>query len=465
MPSVLGCCAEPVEVEATAVEAWATVCASAGTGTEVSSATEICVNWLIASGISLFIIGSKSTAVSGRTPWQGKEIMRPLQFEVEAEVRNAEGLVTARAGKLTLRLPDGSPYVVETPTFMPVGTYGTVKAMLPSELEDLGSQIILGNTYHLYLRPGHERIARLGGLHQFMNWKRPILTDSGGFQVFSLSKFRKITDHGATFQSHIDGSKHEFTPELSMEVQRALHSTIVMAFDECPPYPATPEQVLSAMKRTYSWAQRGLDVSLGETQSRFGIIQGGLYPDLREQSLQEITSLPFDGFAIGGLSIGESPELMQAMTRHIAPKMPRNKPRYLMGVGRPADLVECTLAGVDMFDCVMPTRNARNGQLFTSFGKINIKNEIYKDDANPLDPATPTRASRDYSRAYLRHLFMQKELLSARLNTEHNLGYYLQLTRDLRQSIIDNKTDEFRRDFYGRQGLPVPDHAPLPPRS
>jgi queuine tRNA-ribosyltransferase len=269
---------------------------------------------------------------------------------------------------------------------MPVGTVGTVKGITPQDLRKMDAQIILGNTYHLYLRPGHQRVERLGELQSFMGWDGPILTDSGGFQVFSLAALNKIDDEGVTFQSHLDGSRHRFTPELSMEIQRALGSDIVMAFDQCPPYPATREQVEDAMRRTVRWAERGLKFELKPHQSRFGIIQGGLYEDLRVRSAKDIGALPFDGFAIGGLSIGETPDLMQKMAYFTAPHLPVNKPRYLMGVGRPEDLVEGVRAGIDMFDCVMPTRNARNGQLFTSQGKINIKNAKYADSLEPLDP-------------------------------------------------------------------------------
>jgi queuine tRNA-ribosyltransferase len=316
------------------------------------------------------------------------------------------------------------------------------------------AQIILGNTYHLYLRPGHARVERLGELRKFMNWDGPILTDSGGFQVFSLSELNKIDDEGVTFQSHIDGSTHRFTPELSMEIQRGLGSDIVMAFDECPPYPATADQVKAAMRRTLAWAERGLKFPLKPHQARFGIIQGGLYEDLRKQSAQELTPLPYDGFAIGGLSIGETPELMQKMAHYTAPLLPRDKPRYLMGVGRPEDLVEGVRAGIDMFDCVMPTRNARNGQLFTSQGKINIKNARYADDPGPLDPECPCEACTQYSRAYLRHLFVAKELLSARLNSIHNLTYYIRLMEQMRKAIQENEFDEWVANFYKTRTQP-----------
>ncbi|RYZ65033.1 MAG: tRNA guanosine(34) transglycosylase Tgt, partial [Proteobacteria bacterium] len=304
---------------------------------------------------------------------------------------------------------------------------------------------------------GHERVERLGGLHKFMNWNGPILTDSGGFQVFSLAGLNQIDDDGVTFQSHIDGSKHRLTPELSMEIQRALGSDIVMAFDQCPPYPATEDQVRQAMARTVKWGERGLKVDLKPHQLRFGIIQGGLYPHLREQSARELTALPYDAFAIGGLSIGESPELMQQMARHTAPFLPADRPRYLMGVGRPEDLVECVAAGIDLFDCVMPTRNARNGQLFTSEGKINIKNAKYIDDAGPLDPECECETCTQYSRAYLRHLYVCGEALSAQLNSIHNLTFYLRIMKDMRLAILDNRFDEWRESFYNKRQMKKPE--------
>lgn len=369
----------------------------------------------------------------------------PLSFQVEKSLTDDQGVERARAGRLTLA---GGKYEVLTPVFMPVGTAGTVKAVTTGELNTMGAQIILGNTYHLYLRPGHQRVERLGELHKFMNWKGPILTDSGGFQVFSLASLNKIDDQGVTFQSHIDGSSHRFTPELSMEIQAALGSDIVMAFDQCPPYPATPDEVRAAMRRTVRWAERGLKFPLKPHQARFGIFQGGLYEDLRVQSAREITSLPFDGYAIGGLSIGESPDMMQKMARFSAPLLPRDRPRYLMGVGRPEDLVEGVRAGIDMFDCVMPTRNARNGQLFTSQGKVNIKNQRYADDPSPLDPECPCETCVNYSRAYLRHLFVAGEMLSARLNTIHNLTYYLRLMAQMRSAILENRFDDWVKTFY-----------------
>lgn len=374
-----------------------------------------------------------------------------LQFEVERTLPGEDGVPRARAAKLTLPGHDGRPREVLTPTFMPVGTAGTVKAVATRELREMRAQVILGNTYHLYLRPGHRRVERLGGLHKFMNWDGPILTDSGGFQVFSLAKLNQIDDEGVTFASHIDGSKHRFTPELSMEIQGALGSDIVMAFDQCPPYPATEEQVLQAMRRTVAWAERGLKFELKPHQNRFGIVQGGLYESLRVQSAKEITSMPFDGFAIGGLSIGETPDLMQKMAYFTAPLLPAAKPRYLMGVGRPEDLVEGVRAGIDMFDCVMPTRNARNGTLFTSRGKVNIKNAQYQDEAGPLDPECPCETCTQYSTAYLRHLFVAGEALSARLNSIHNLTYYLTIMQQMRQAILENRFDEWRSSFYTRR--------------
>ena len=283
-----------------------------------------------------------------------------------------------------------------------------------------------------------------------MHWDGPMLTDSGGFQVFSLSGLNKITDKGVTFQSHLDGSKHHFTPELSMEIQKSLGSNIVMAFDQCPPFPATPEFVQTAMRRTLQWAQQGLDVKLKPYQARFGIFQGGLDVALRAQSISELSNLPFDGFALGGFAIGEPMEMMHQVVRHVAPMMPGHKPRYLMGVGRPEDLVESVRAGIDMFDCVMPTRNARNGQLFTSLGRVNIKNAKFADDDSPLDPNCSCETCTNYSKAYLRHLFVAGEMLSARLNTIHNLHFYLQLMRQMREAILGGDFDEWAKNFYSQ---------------
>jgi queuine tRNA-ribosyltransferase len=370
-------------------------------------------------------------------------VTRPLRFTLLTPPDQRP-----RAGRVELLGPDGETYEVETPIFMPVGTVGSVKAMAPWEVEALGAQIILGNTYHLYLRPGHERVERLGGLHKMMGWRRPILTDSGGFQVFSLSHLNKTDDEGVTFQSHLDGSAHRFTPELSMQIQAALGSNIVMAFDECAPFEADKKAVERALRRTQVWAERGLKTSLKPHQARFGIVQGGLHRDLRAQSALGLTQLPFDGFALGGLSIGEPPPLMHEMVEYAAPLLPKDKPRYLMGVGRPEDLVEGVRHGIDMFDCVMPTRNARNGQLFTSRGRINIKNQKYQDDPRPLDPECSCAACTQFSRAYLRHLFVCGEMLSARLNTLHNLTYYLSIMRQMRGAILENRFDDWVKSFY-----------------
>ena len=283
-----------------------------------------------------------------------------------------------------------------------------------------------------------------------MFWDGPILTDSGGFQVFSLSALNKISDRSVVFQSHLDGSKHEFTPELSMEIQKALGSNIVMAFDQCPPFPATPELLQTAMRRTLQWAEQGLAVKLKSHQARFGIFQGGLDVGLRTQSIRELSSLPFDGFALGGFAIGEPMEIMHQVVHHVAPLMPEAKPRYLMGVGRPEDLVESVRSGVDIFDCVMPTRNARNGQLFTSLGRVNIKNAKFADDGGPLDPNCSCETCRNYSRAYLRHLFVAGEMLSARLNTIHNLHFYLNLMKQMRHAILENEFDDWAKNFYSQ---------------
>jgi queuine tRNA-ribosyltransferase len=378
-----------------------------------------------------------------------------LEFEVQKSLIDASGVVRARAGRVKLPGAFGQVHEILTPAFMPVGTLGSVKGITPNELRQMQAQIILGNTYHLYLRPGHERMERLGGLHRFMAWDGPILTDSGGFQVFSLAGLNQIDDDGVTFQSHLDGSKHRFTPELSMQIQRALGSDIVMAFDQCPPFPASREEVGVAMARTLRWAERGLKVPLKDHQVRFGIVQGGLYEDLRVRSAQEITQLDFDGFAIGGLSIGEQPEMMQKMAYFTAPLLPLQRPRYLMGVGRPEDLVEGVRAGIDLFDCVMPTRNARNGQLFTSQGKINIKNAQYAESMEPLDPNCACETCTQYSRAYLRHLFVNRELLSARLNTIHNLTYYITLMREMRLAIGEDRFEEWVKTFYRNRTHPV----------
>ena len=347
----------------------------------------------------------------------------------------------ARAGRLAL-----NHGVVETPIFMPVGTYGTVKAMTPEELESLGAQIILGNTYHLMLRPGTEVIDAHGGLHGFMHWQRPILTDSGGFQVWSLGEMRKIREEGVTFRSPINGDRILLTPEISMDVQRALGSDIVMVFDECTPYPATEKQAADSMRLSLRWAARSRAAHHGPG-ALFGIVQGGVYEALRSESAAGLLDIGFDGYAIGGLSVGEPKDDMLAMTRHTAALLPAERPRYLMGVGTPADLVAAVGAGVDMFDCVMPTRNARNGHLFTSRGVVRIRNARHRASTAPLDPACGCYTCRHYSRAYLHHLDKSNEILGSRLNTLHNLAYYLGLMRAARAAVLAGRYAEFAREF------------------
>jgi queuine tRNA-ribosyltransferase len=338
---------------------------------------------------------------------------------------------------------------VQTPVFMPVGTQGTVKSMSPQDLGEAGAQIILGNTYHLYLRPGDELIARRGGLHDFAGWRRPILTDSGGFQVFSLAGLRTITDQGVEFQSHLDGSRHLFTPEKVVQIQRNLGSDIMMVLDECVPYGADHAYTEKSLALTTDWARRSREAypqGSGENLL-FGIVQGGFFPDLRTRSAEEICALPFDGFALGGLSVGESKQEMLDIMRHTAPLLPGDKPRYLMGVGTPLDILDGIEAGIDMFDCVLPTRNARNGTLYTSHGKVNIKNASYAEDDSPLDHACGCYTCTNFSRAYLRHLYVAKELLSYRLNTIHNLTFFLELASNARLAIMDGAFQECKRRY------------------
>jgi queuine tRNA-ribosyltransferase len=346
------------------------------------------------------------------------------------ELLKTNGL--ARRGRLHL-----AHGIVETPIFMPVGTYGTVKAMAPNELVEIGSQIVLGNTFHLWLRPGTEVIRAHGGLHGFMQWDKPILTDSGGFQVFSLGDLRKITEDGVRFSSPIDGAKLFMRPEDSMSIQHALNSDIVMIFDECTPYPASRDEAAKSMRLSLRWARRSRDEHdrLGNTNALFGIVQGGMFEDLRDESLAGLDDIGFDGMAIGGLSVGEPKEDMARILAHTAPRLPADKPRYLMGVGTPEDLVHAVGQGIDMFDCVMPTRNARNGHLFTRYGDVKIKNARYRSDTGPLDPSCDCYCCRNFSRAYLHHLFRAGEILGARLNTIHNLRYYLNLMAELRAAI------------------------------
>jgi queuine tRNA-ribosyltransferase len=350
---------------------------------------------------------------------------------------------SARRGEL--EFPRGR---VQTPAFMPVGTYGTVKAMTPEELRELGAEIVLGNTFHLMLRPGTEIIRKHGDLHDFMHWERPILTDSGGFQVFSLGEMRRITEAGVRFQSPIDGSTVFLGPEESMAVQRALGSDIVMIFDECTPYPATYEQAAESMRLSLRWAERSREAHGDSEAALFGIVQGGVYEELRLESLFGLQTIGFDGYAIGGLSVGEPKEDRARVLGTLLPRMPRDKPRYLMGVGTPEDIVEAVCLGIDMFDCVMPTRNARNGHLFTRHGAIRIRNSAYQDDTRPLDEDCRCYTCRNYSRAYLRHLDKCGEILGARLNTIHNLHYYQELMAGLRAAIKVGRLSEFVAAFY-----------------
>ncbi len=365
--------------------------------------------------------------------------MHTVDFEVIAHDPSSG----ARRGRFVT-----SHSTVETPVFMPVGTQATVKSLSPDELKDLGARIILGNTYHLYLRPGSERVNRLGGLHSFMGWDGSILTDSGGFQVFSLARINKIEEDGVVFQSHIDGSRHMIRPETSMEIQMHLGSDIAMCFDECTTYPVAYEYARESMERTVRWARRCKDAHTRENQALFGIVQGSVFMDLREACLEKLVEIGFDGYALGSLSVGESKEQMLEVLETMAPRLPASHPRYLMGVGTPEDLVEGVRLGVDMFDCVMPTRNARNGMLFTSWGSIQIKNSGYAEDRNPIEPGCTCYTCRRFSRAYLRHLFMARELLAYRLNTIHNLHYYLNLMAGMRKAIEQGLFEEWRKEFY-----------------
>ncbi|CAM5290927.1 tRNA guanosine(34) transglycosylase Tgt [Eoetvoesiella caeni] len=370
--------------------------------------------------------------------------MTGLKFELLA----TDG--AARRGRVTL-----NHGVVETPIFMPVGTYGSVKAMMPHELTEVGAQIILGNTFHLWLRPGTEVLDKHGGLHGFMQWNKPILTDSGGFQVFSLSGMRKITEEGVKFASPIDGSRLFLTPEESMRIQRALNSDIAMVFDECTPYeidgrPATSEEAARSMRMSLRWARRSREAfdQLDNPNALFGIVQGGMYEDLRDESLAGLVDIGFHGYAIGGLSVGEPKDEMMRVLAHVAPRLPADKPRYLMGVGTPEDLVEGVSRGVDMFDCVMPTRNARNGWLFTRHGDIKIRNARYRDDTRPLDSTCSCHTCAHFSRSYLHHLQRSNEITGSRLNTLHNLHYYLNLMGEMREAIASGTFEAWRARFH-----------------
>lgn len=372
------------------------------------------------------------------------------------DLKHTDGM--ARRGQLEFERG-----TIETPAFMPVGTYGTVKSLTPEELKDLGAEIILGNTFHLMLRPGTDIIEQHGDLHDFMHWDKPILTDSGGFQVFSLGEMRKITEQGVEFRSPVNGSKVFLGPEEAMEVQRKLGSDIVMIFDECTPYPATEQQARESMELSLRWAQRSKDAhhqgfeKEGKTATAlFAIVQGGMYPHLRKESLTALIDIEFDGYAIGGLSVGEPKEEMLKVLNHLTPDMPKDKPRYLMGVGKPEDIVEAVRRGVDMFDCVMPTRNARNAHLFSSTGVVKLRNSRNKTDTGPIDEACDCYTCKNYSRAYLHHLDKCGEILGAKLNTIHNLRFYQNLMAGLRQAIETGTLSDFVEQFYNKQGKEVP---------
>ena len=371
--------------------------------------------------------------------------MRPechMTFDVEA----IDGL--ARRGQITF--PRGT---IQTPAFMPVGTYGTVKAVTTDQVSDSGAEILLGNTFHLMLRPGAERVASLGGLHRMIHWDKPILTDSGGFQVFSLGKMRRITEEGVSFRSPVDGSEVWLDPERSMAVQRQLGSDIVMIFDECTPYPVSYEESRRSMELSLRWAERSLIAHGDSPSALFGIVQGSMFLDQRDQSLDALIEMGFDGYAVGGLSVGEPKEEMFKVIRHIAPALPINQPRYVMGVGKPEDLVEGVRRGIDMFDCVMPTRNARNGHLFIDTGILKLRNAAHRTDEGPLDETCDCYTCQNYSRAYLHHLDKCGEILGATLNTIHNLRHYQRLMEGLRTAIENEKLDAFVTDFYSKRGM------------
>ncbi len=370
--------------------------------------------------------------------------MEAIRYELIKQCKESG----ARLGRL--HTPHG---VIDTPVFMPVGTQATVKAMTPEELKSIGAQIILSNTYHLYLRPGEKLVEKAGGLHGFMNWDRAILTDSGGFQVFSLSDLRDITEEGVTFKSHIDGSKHFISPEKAIEIENALGADIIMAFDECPPYPADYDYSKQSTLRTIRWAERCKNAHKNtEKQALFGIIQGGMYKDLRQEAVREMTKLDFPGYSVGGLSIGEPKPIMYDVLDWTVPLMPENKPRYLMGVGSPDCLIEGVIRGIDMFDCVLQTRIARNGTVFTSNGKLVIKNAKYAEDFRPLDEECDCYACQNYSRAYIRHLFKAQEILGARLTTIHNLRFTIKLMEQIREAIKNDSLLKFRDEFFNKYG-------------
>lgn len=369
----------------------------------------------------------------------GNSTMTLGEFKVHKTAGNAR-----RATLMTAHGP------VQTPVFMAVGTKATVKAMTPEELKECGTQVVLGNTYHLHLRPGEKTIAKMGGLHKFMNWHGPILTDSGGFQVFSLSQLRNMSEEGVEFRSHLDGAKHFISPEKSMEIQMDLGSDIIMAFDECLQYPATEEEIEKSMALTYRWLLRSKAAMTRKESLLFGIVQGGLSLEHRLKSMEQICSVDLPGYALGGFSVGEPIHLMHELLPHVAPKMPANKPRYLMGVGTPTDLIIAIDSGIDMFDCVMPTRVARNGTIFTWQGKVSIKRSEYREDPSPLDPECDCYTCTNYSKAYLRHLFLSGEILGSRLNTIHNIYFYMKLMEHARKAIEEGRWEGFRDDCLTR---------------
>lgn len=369
----------------------------------------------------------------------GSSTMTLGEFKVHKTAGNAR-----RATLMTAHGP------IQTPVFMAVGTKATVKAMTPEELKDCGTQVVLGNTYHLHLRPGEKTIAKMGGLHKFMNWHGPILTDSGGFQVFSLSQLRNMSEEGVEFRSHLDGAKHFISPEKSMEIQMDLGSDIIMAFDECLQYPATDEEIEKSMALTYRWLLRSKAAMTRKESLLFGIVQGGLSLKHRLQSMEQICSVDLPGYALGGFSVGEPIHLMHELLPHVAPKMPANKPRYLMGVGTPTDLIIAIDSGIDMFDCVMPTRVARNGTIYTWQGKVSIKRSEYKEDPSPLDPECDCYTCTNYTKSYLRHLFLSGEILGSRLNTIHNIHFYMKLMEKAREAIAEGRWEAFRDDCLTR---------------
>ncbi|MGZ3774511.1 MAG: tRNA guanosine(34) transglycosylase Tgt [Pseudobdellovibrionaceae bacterium] len=369
----------------------------------------------------------------------GKNTMTLGEFKVHQTEGNAR-----RATLMTAHGP------VQTPVFMAVGTKATVKAMTPEELKECGTQVVLGNTYHLHLRPGEKTIAKMGGLHKFMNWHGPILTDSGGFQVFSLSQLRNMSEEGVEFRSHLDGAKHFISPEKSMEIQMDLGSDIIMAFDECLQYPATEEEIEKSMALTYRWLLRSKEAMVRKESLLFGIVQGGLSLEHRLKSMEQICSVDLPGYALGGFSVGEPIHLMHELLPHVAPKMPANKPRYLMGVGTPTDLIIAIDSGIDMFDCVMPTRVARNGTIFTWQGKVSIKRSEYREDSSPLDPECDCYTCKNYTKSYLRHLFLSGEILGSRLNTIHNIYFYMKLMERARQAIEEGRWAQYRDDCLTR---------------